>query len=99
MMPIKTKLYYAEMPEKNRPSLRGAGSPKGAMKRFGSRLSSQNAREAESPGRNMVTMIAQGGQKAAHAIDASYRAYKRSSLGEPKEPKESTPMALHYSPL
>jgi hypothetical protein len=31
MMPIKTKLYYAEMPVRTRPSLKGAGSPKGAM--------------------------------------------------------------------
>ena len=30
-MPIKTKLYYAEMPDRARPSLKGAGSPKGAM--------------------------------------------------------------------
>ena len=93
MIPLKTKLYYAEMPSNNRPSLRGAGSPRGAMERFSSRLSSQNARDLESPGRNMVTIIAKGGVKAANAIDQSYRAYKRSSLGDQK------PEGLGYSPM
>ena len=77
MVPIKSKLYYAEMPDHNRPSIRGAGDPSIGLRRFSSRHSSEKERAKESPGRTMVNMIAQGGQRAANAIDRSYRQYKK----------------------
>ena len=93
MVPIKTKLYYAEMPEPARPRHGNARSPNDTNLRFGSQHSSQRAKGTESQERNIVNVIAQGGRKAADAIDKSYRAYKRNSVGEQSHE------GVNYSPL
>ena len=64
MVPIQTKLYYAQIPINQRPSLKGSGDPTQNMERFSSRLSQERARANESPTRAIVNMIAQGGRKA-----------------------------------